>query len=95
MRIVTWNVNGIRAAIRKGIDSFFEKIKADIDIFKNRSLIKKRYNYLESKKIIKDNEIIKEFTDDIFVPKTVFKKSLRIIFDKIVTKLSKSVRKKI
>ena len=30
MRIVTWNVNGIRAAIRKGIDTFFEKIKADV-----------------------------------------------------------------
>jgi exodeoxyribonuclease III len=30
MRIVTWNVNGIRAAIRKGIDSFFDKIKADV-----------------------------------------------------------------
>ncbi|MBA88017.1 MAG: exodeoxyribonuclease III, partial [Euryarchaeota archaeon] len=28
MRIVTWNVNGIRAAIRKGIDRFFEKINA-------------------------------------------------------------------
>jgi GT2 family glycosyltransferase len=73
----------------------FEKIKADMDIFKNRALIKKRYNYLESKKIIKDNEIIKEFTDEIFVPKTVFKKSLRIIFDKIIAKLSKSIRKKI
>lgn len=30
MRIVTWNVNGIRAAIRKGIDRFFEKIDADV-----------------------------------------------------------------
>ena len=30
MRIVTWNVNGIRAAIRKGIDRFFEKIEADV-----------------------------------------------------------------
>ena len=30
MRIATWNVNGIRAAIRKGIDRFFEKIDADI-----------------------------------------------------------------
>jgi exodeoxyribonuclease-3 len=30
MRIVTWNVNGIRAAIRKGIDIFFEKIDADV-----------------------------------------------------------------
>ena len=30
MRIVTWNVNGIRAAIRKGLDKFIEKIDADI-----------------------------------------------------------------
>ncbi len=30
MRIVTWNVNGIRAAIRKGIDRFFEKIEANV-----------------------------------------------------------------
>ena len=30
MRIVTWNVNGIRAAIRKGFDKFVEKIDADI-----------------------------------------------------------------
>jgi len=30
MRIVTWNVNGIRAAIRKGIDRFFEKIDANV-----------------------------------------------------------------
>ncbi|MDP6661785.1 MAG: exodeoxyribonuclease III [Candidatus Thalassarchaeaceae archaeon] len=30
MRIVTWNVNGIRAAIRKGLDDFIERIDADI-----------------------------------------------------------------
>ena len=30
MRIVTWNVNGIRAAIRKGFDRFVDKINADI-----------------------------------------------------------------
>ena len=30
MRIVTWNVNGIRAAIRKGIDRFFDEIDADV-----------------------------------------------------------------
>ena len=30
MRIVTWNVNGIRAAIRKGIDEYFESMNADI-----------------------------------------------------------------
>ena len=30
MRIVSWNVNGIRAAIRKGIDGYFDSIDADI-----------------------------------------------------------------
>lgn len=30
MRIVTWNVNGIRAAIRKGLDKFVDKIDADV-----------------------------------------------------------------
>ena len=30
MRIVTWNVNGIRAAIRKGIDRFFTSVDADV-----------------------------------------------------------------
>ena len=71
------------------------KIKADIDILKNWSLIKKRYNYLESKKRIKDNKIIEDFTDDIFVPRTIFKNTSRILFDKIITKLSKRIRKKI
>ena len=30
MRIVSWNVNGIRAAIRKGLDSYFDSVDADI-----------------------------------------------------------------
>jgi len=30
MRIVTWNVNGLRAAIRKGIDQYFSSLDADI-----------------------------------------------------------------
>ena len=30
MRFVSWNVNGIRAAIRKGIDDYFSSIDADI-----------------------------------------------------------------
>lgn len=30
MRLVTWNVNGLRAAIRKGIDEYFERMDADI-----------------------------------------------------------------
>ena len=30
MRFVSWNVNGLRAAIRKGIDSYFEELDADV-----------------------------------------------------------------
>ena len=30
MRVVTWNVNGIRAAIRKGMDVWMAKIDADV-----------------------------------------------------------------
>ena len=30
MRFVSWNVNGLRAAIRKGIDVYFEELKADV-----------------------------------------------------------------
>ena len=30
MRIVSWNVNGIRAAIRKGLDKFISSIDADV-----------------------------------------------------------------
>jgi exodeoxyribonuclease-3 len=30
MRIITWNVNGLRAAIRKGIDTYFAHLDADI-----------------------------------------------------------------
>ena len=30
MRFVSWNVNGLRAAIRKGIDAYFEELEADV-----------------------------------------------------------------
>ncbi|MEC8548184.1 MAG: endonuclease/exonuclease/phosphatase family protein, partial [Candidatus Thermoplasmatota archaeon] len=33
MRVATWNLNGIRAAHRKGLDDFIRKIDADIMLF--------------------------------------------------------------
>ena len=30
MRFVSWNVNGLRAAIRKGIDGYFQNLNADV-----------------------------------------------------------------
>ena len=73
----------------------FSKIKADLNILKNWSYIKKRRNELESIKKFEDKEIIENFTDDIFVPKTVFKTSSKKFFDSTISKLSKRVRKKI
>ena len=33
MRIATWNLNGIRAAHKKGLDHFIKKIDADVLLF--------------------------------------------------------------
>lgn len=30
MKVVSWNVNGIRACVKKGFNDFFEQIEADI-----------------------------------------------------------------
>ena len=30
MKLVSWNVNGLRAAMQKGFKEFFEKVDADI-----------------------------------------------------------------
>ena len=30
MRLISWNVNGIRAAIRKGLDGFIKNLKPDV-----------------------------------------------------------------
>ncbi len=33
MKLVTWNVNGIRACVRKGFLDFFHEIDADFFLF--------------------------------------------------------------
>ncbi len=71
------------------------KIKAELDIRKNRKLIQKKYNELEKKKIISDIELIKRFPDEIFVPTNVSQQSMNIRFNSILTKLSKEMKKKI
>jgi len=71
------------------------KMKADMDILKNLTHIKKRHNQLESIRKLKDKEVIDDFTDDVFVPKTVFKKSSKIFFEMIIAKLSRKIRNKI
>ena len=71
------------------------KIRAELDIRRNKKIIEKKYIELENKKIIPDIELIKNFPDEIFVPTNVSQQSLNLKFNSILTKLSKKVKKSI
>ena len=71
------------------------KIKAELDIFRNRKDIKIKYNQLEKIKIISDKELIKKFPDEIFVPKNVSEPIFNQLFNNILSVLSKKVKKKV
>ena len=71
------------------------KIKAELDIFRNRKAIKIRHNQLEKIKIVSDKELIKKFPDEIFVPKNVSEPIFNQLFNNILSALSKKVKKKI
>ena len=71
------------------------KIKAELDIFRNRKTIKIRHNELEKMKIVLDKDLIEKFPDEIFVPKNVSEPVFNQLFNKILSALSKKVKKKI
>ena len=71
------------------------KIRAELDIFKNKKIIENKYLELEKKKIIPDKELIKKFPDEIFVPTNVSEQSLNKKFNSLLTRLSKKVKEKI
>ncbi len=71
------------------------KIKAEIDIQKNKNEIERKYHELETKKKISDIDLIKQFPNEIFVPTNVSQNSINQGFNSILTKLSKNVKEKI
>jgi len=71
------------------------KIRAELDIFRNRKAIKIRHKQLEKIKTISDKELIKNFPDKIFVPKNVSEPIFNQLFNNILSVLSKKVKKKI
>ena len=71
------------------------KIKAELEIRKNKKIINKKYRELEDKKIITDQKLIKNFPDEIFVPINVSKESMNQSFNSILTKLSKKAKEKL
>ena len=69
------------------------KIRAELNIIKNRKKIQKRYEELESKKIISDKELIIKFPDSLYVPSNVSGKNINSIFNSLIERLSKTAKK--
>src|SRR3989344_962750 len=68
------------------------KIKAEIDLIKNKNKILERCIELENKKLIPDSELIRSFPDDIFVPQNVSGVITNKSFNFILSKLSKKAK---
>jgi len=71
------------------------KIKAELEIIKNKNSILQKYQELENKKIIPDSEIIKLFPDTIFVPENVSKSIYNKLFNHVIARLSKKAKRSI
>jgi len=71
------------------------KIKAELDIRRNRKFIETKYQELEKKKTVPDEKLIQEFPDEIFVPTNVSDNFMNGSFNSVLSKLSKKVKKKI
>ena len=71
------------------------KIRAELDIHRNKDYIIKRYKEIESKKLVPDVDLIKSFPDDIYVPVNVSGVVANNFFNKILSILSKRVKRAI
>ena len=71
------------------------KIKANLDISRNKEQITKKYLELENKKIISDVQLIKTFPDFVFLSNNVTESKFGHIFNMLISKLSVNAKKKI
>ena len=71
------------------------KIRADLDIIRNKKHILQKQQELEDKKIVPDSELIKSFPDEIFVPKNVSGGLGSRIFNSFLATLSQKAKNKI
>jgi hypothetical protein len=71
------------------------KIKAELEIRRNKEFIRDRFHELEKRKTVSDKELIRDFPDKIFVPANVSQESMNQTFNSILTRLSKKVKDKI
>lgn len=70
-----------------------EKIRADLNILKNLSLINKKYHDLQNKRTVTDRIVVKNFVDEILVPEWILEKDTNSSFNKLLKKVSRITRK--
>ncbi len=71
------------------------KIQADIDILKNKKIIKRKYEELENKKLIQDKILIKNFSNTIFIPDDVSKEFSGKLFNKVLNYFSTKAKNRL
>ena len=71
------------------------KIRAELNIRKNRKKISERYEHLEHLKKILDRDLVMNFPDMIYVPSNVTGKNTNSIFNKLIKYLSQRAKKAI
>ena len=69
-----------------------EKLKSYFDIIKNRKKIRKRYHMIQKNRIVSDKEIIKNFSNEIYVPSQVTNKESNKLFNNFIGNLSRLVK---
>ena len=71
------------------------KIQADIEIFRNKKIIHRKYEELEKRKVVSDLDLLKNFSNTIFIPDDVSKDISGKIFNRILNYLSNRARKRL
>ena len=71
------------------------KIKAELDLRRNRKKISERYIHLENIKKISDKDLVMDLPDTIHIPSNVTGKNSSNIFNKLITRLSRRAKKAI
>ena len=78
-------------------DQMFILLKGHVSVYKfnTKKKIDEKYIQIEKSKVITDREIIKDFSDEIWIPKEIRNKIGERLFNKILKKLSVKARKKL
>ena len=71
------------------------KIKADLEIKRNKKLIEEKQIELEHKKIVPDEDLFELMPNDIFVPRNISNKISSKIFNMIISYLSRTAKQRI